>query len=303
VSKLQSWAGLTSSSAATLQVGVPKHRSAEIERGVLVSSAIPSEIDRFARYAQRWIDLGFAVVTLNAASEAPRISTSALPFKVLTAAQSFEGRYGKPVVGIAEALRTAWQLAPPGGLFGVMNSDIYPSRTGDICRTLDAVKACEAHIFARLDICSGEPGQVWPHGFDLVLLRKQGLLPCMDIDDDFAFGIPWWDVWLPLCLHRSGYRVVANSSGLIWHDAHEQRYPLKLWQEKRTFILDKFLPSLNARTITGLNHILAHRATWGGNSDHVLGDSIIVFLKEGPPGPLRRIARSFYAMARSCVRR
>jgi hypothetical protein len=146
---------------------------------------------------------------------------------------------------------------------------------------------------------------VFPHGFDLVVLRKERPLPSMDIDDDFAFGIPWWDLWLPLCLHRSGYRVVANSSGVISHDAHEQRHPrfLELWLEKRTFMLDRVLPSLNARTITGLNHICAYRATWGGNSDHLLGDSIVVFLKEGPPGPVKRIARSFCAMVRSCVRR
>jgi hypothetical protein len=144
---------------------------------------------------------------------------------------------------------------------------------------------------------------VFPHGFDLVLLRKECPLPRMDIDDDFAFGIPWWDLWLPLCLHRSGYRVVANSSGVIWHDAHEQRHPMESWQEKRTFMLDRVLPSLNARTITGLNQICAHRAAWGANPEHLLGDSIVVFLKEGPPGPVKRIASSFCAMVRSCVRR
>jgi hypothetical protein len=215
---------------------------------------------------------------------------------VIPARRSFEHLYGKPVVSIAEAMLAAWERAPRGHLFGVVNADIAPA---DIGPALDRIRDGEVHLFCRREIVDGTESAVYHEGFDLVLLRKSGKPPRFIADDDYAFGTPWWDLWLPLALEHDGYRVRLNTEGRIRHVKHAQRFSVDVWREKRQKLISELLPQLKASTRAEIVRLEGLRATAGGDNPEIFfGDAVVAYLHNGPPGPLRRVVRAIKSIAK-----
>jgi hypothetical protein len=217
---------------------------------------------------------------------------------VIVASRSFENLYGKPVVGIGEALKVAWQMAGDGQLFGIINADIYPSPIHTIAAELDAIRHGEAHVFCRRDIYrdpkTGEISRtaVYGEGIDLIVMRKGTWHPEGLVDESFAFGVPWWDLWVPLCLLNQKVPVIVNLNGAIWHEWHEQRYSHALWQSQREVVVHRLLPTLRPglrREIERLSDLIASSR---GPSDSVVADAMMTLLRCGEPKVGRRILRA-----------
>jgi hypothetical protein len=263
-----------------------------MDRGVLVSSAPPAELVRFEGYAALWREHCFRVISLNSPDEAAMMFESA-NFEIVAAKRSFEGRYGKQLVGIVEALRIAWDHAAPDEVVGLMNADIFPNFDAKF----EGIGRREVHLFCRLDI-SPEGRRIYHEGFDLVLMRKWGAFPTIAHDDDFAFGVPWWDLWLPLGLENLGMRVVINHSGAICHELHEQRYSIDLWRSKRAYLEETFLKHIQQSAQNAISRIHEKRTKEDGYSENHLGDSILTYLRSERTTWRRRFFRRLARLLR-----
>ena len=144
----------------------------------------------------------------------------------------------KPLVSIQIAIDHIYREAEIGELVGIVNSDILPNSLYD-WRAFDTVVSNhELHVFKRLEQLPAhkktfDPFAPYRYGYDLFMFRVTDQLIQLNDQDNFCFGVPWWDYWFPLTLKfEHSWQLVSHDRPLIFHLTHQEQFTQSTWHQK-----------------------------------------------------------------------
>ena len=165
------------------------------ERPLLVTSIAPHNVENQQRAIESWLRLGFAVTSLNAASEIvnlkPRVGNNV---EFVTVQRDALADCGKPMVYLNDVM--AFFASRGTRVCGLINSDIHLRAKPEAIRYLLDEARNSVVLASRTDVNSLDDaaGEVYKFGFDMFLFDTAILeiLP----STEFCLGQPWWDYWL-----------------------------------------------------------------------------------------------------------
>jgi len=124
----------------------------------------------------------------------------------------------------------------PGKAVVVTNADIVFSDPRHINNLLSSLGDNNFVLSHRFDIeaISGPPlaGVPYCYGFDFfaasstVLERSMNFLPSI-----LTFGLPWWDLYLPLAMVAAGAKPVLDCPNYYLHLLHHERWSVDYWYQ------------------------------------------------------------------------
>jgi hypothetical protein len=48
---------------------------------------------------------------------------------------------------------------------------------------------------------------------------------------EFAFGVPWWDYWIPFILIESNINLISSKEDIILHETHHTNYSHRAYKD------------------------------------------------------------------------
>jgi hypothetical protein len=123
----------------------------------------------------------------------------------------------------------------PNSIVVLTNSDIVLSPTSDLRSSLCSLEPDEMMLARRLNIQHFGDSNLFEQfdnaGFDLFAFHASAiplLLPFLP--DVLQFGVPWWDLYLPLACIAAGLKLVKPSdSSTCLHLNHSDRWNADTW--------------------------------------------------------------------------
>lgn len=114
--------------------------------------------------------------------------------------------------------------------FIIINADLSLSDKFD----LNTINVSDKEIFIgnrtefRYDFTLDEYiiGEKYLGGYDIFVMNNKvlNLLISAEQPYDFAFGVPWWDYWIPFYLIESGIQLTSSKEDIILHETHKTNY-------------------------------------------------------------------------------
>lgn len=220
-----------------------------LDKSILLLSTIPprlrgQEFDPFDpnqlqnRVLSSWKELTSLIVSIHTAHELdsnPGLSRSLASAGVIPISVSNpEGSSLQHLPHLNISLQ--WAAAShPNSIVVVTNSDIIISTTSDFRPSLCSLASDEVMLVRRLNVEHfGEKNFIGQHdnaGFDLFAFHASAiprLLPFLPAV--LQFGIPWWDLYLPLACISAGLKLVKPSdSNCCLHLNHSDRWNADRW--------------------------------------------------------------------------
>lgn len=219
------------------------------DRSILLISTIPprlrgqefdpSDPDQLqSRVLNSWKELTSLIASIHTAHELesnPGFSGSLASQGVITVAVS------NPEVCSLQHLphlSTSLQWAAdsyPNSIVVVTNSDIVLSSTNDLLTSLSSLAPDEMMLARRLNIeYFGDNNLIKQYdnaGFDLFAFHASAIpLLLQFLPDVLQFGVPWWDLYLPLACIAAGLKLVKPSdSSTCLHLNHSDRWNADTW--------------------------------------------------------------------------
>ena len=195
-------------------------------------------------FCNQWKSLGAEVYSVNYDNEINRlVRLHGGDGIMFVNAGGQDNGYDRPLLSIQLLLQIIFAHSQPGDLIGIINSDITPATIYDWSHLLDSINPNEIHLFKRLesqivDTFAQEldPFEPYKHGFDLFIMQRPESQISFIANDNFAFGVPWWDYWFPLELAAHGYSIYTHDSPYIQHSTHQERFSQETWHQKAAAI-------------------------------------------------------------------
>jgi len=170
-----------------------------------------------------WIDAGFRPISVNGPDEQPPHQDLV---EVMRTTRTAKELHGKPVVFIDDLFAIANQVTP--GPVMIINADILLRPGFDLASLVANLPADRALIARRIDIEIPESAEGEAFiGFDVFAASAARLTEIPN--SDFAFGLPWWDSYVPAQLHMSGLESAAGTPHFAYHLKHADRYDWDSW--------------------------------------------------------------------------
>jgi hypothetical protein len=184
---------------------------------------------------QSWLDAGFRVLSLNAASEIPQLKRRYPRVEFIALSRDARALCGRPTPLLSDVLEVL--RAQPQRIVGITNADIYVNVKAD-WRGLLAASARHAFVVAqRADIDAKPPfnPQLYPFGYDAFFFEREAIP--QNSEAPFAMGVPWWDYWLPLAFRFRGHET-RLLTGAAFHLRHPTNYEQTLWRHMAEELAD-----------------------------------------------------------------
>lgn len=164
------------------------------ERTLLVTSLAPHNILNQQLAVESWLRLGFAVTSLNAASEIEQIKSDFADVEFVAVQRDAMKDCGKPLVYLDDVV--AFLKANGSPVCGLINSDIHLRATPAMVGYLIEQARGSMVLSNRTDVdaLDQDAGEIYKFGFDAFFFDKSIL--DMLASTEFCLGQPWWDYWL-----------------------------------------------------------------------------------------------------------
>ncbi len=121
--------------------------------------------------------------------------------------------------------------------FIIINADLSLSDKFD----LNTINVSDKEIFIgnrtefRYDFVLEEYiiGEKYLGGYDIFVMNNEvlNLLISAEQPYDFAFGVPWWDYWVPFILLENNIKLISSSDNIIMHETHATNYSHKVYED------------------------------------------------------------------------
>jgi hypothetical protein len=169
--------------------------------------------------------------------------------------------------------------------FIIINSDLSLSEKFD----LNKFNVSNKEIFIgnrtefRYDFTLDEYviGKKYLGGYDIFVMTNEvlNLLISAEQPYDFAFGVPWWDYWVPFYLIESGIELISSKEDIILHETHKTNYSHVAYRDiGRKFLsyYNKLYPSkFTSNRINDRYHIDNIFTFSQGLNDNIISKKII----------------------------
>lgn len=76
-------------------------------------------------------------------------------------------------------------------------------------------------------------GEKYFGGYDIFVMSNEILNLLLSVEQpyDFAFGVPWWDYWVPFILLENNIKLISSNDNIIMHETHKTNYSHKIYEE------------------------------------------------------------------------
>jgi hypothetical protein len=174
-----------------------------------------------------WRDSGFYPVSVNADSECVSELIDAEEIRLVTVERTSMDQYGKPLVYLGDFVRAASSVAD--GPVVLTNSDILIDMPEDTRKQIANLQPGQCVVSRRLDISTADSrtGDEYAFGYDFFAFHTRDLGEFSN--DEFVFGLPWWDHFLPIHMLLRGLRLLPVEGPFAFHLAHDDRWDLDNW--------------------------------------------------------------------------
>jgi hypothetical protein len=204
-------------------------------------TSLPSRLTRFSSdgaeigslYASEcirsWLRSGFEPYTINSRSESPPDNQAALEVNALKLDRDAADRYGKPLAYLQDFFDVICNEV--SGPVVITNADIFVDISKEDFDALSTLEPGRCIVSKRIDVekLTDREGSEYPYGYDFFGVHTEDLARILC--SDLAFGMPWWDHFLPLRLLLGGVEVSGLSTQSIFHLKHSERWMWSTWVE------------------------------------------------------------------------
>ena len=205
------------------------------DRIILATSLVPLRDHALqAAAVASWRAAGFAVISVNGATEAAQVRGEFPDVTVVTAERTAEQFARKPVPYIHDllaALRTACAGKPLGDCtVGIINADIFLRPLPDLAAVIRREAQGALLLGPRIDVAAQSDFATFvPTGRETPSIGYDYFLMSGDLLDDFAespfcMGMPFWDYWMPLVALLKGRTLKTVTTPVALHVRHETRW-------------------------------------------------------------------------------
>ncbi|MBU1002529.1 MAG: glycosyltransferase [Proteobacteria bacterium] len=185
----------------------------------ITTSIAPKGIEKQQAAVRSWVELGFAVESLNSPEEIPQVAPHFPEVRFVPVARNARETLGKPLVYLDDLF--AHFSASGRSICGVVNSDIILRGAADLTQRLRAeAKGC--FVFgSRLDVADerSTQGRMYDQGFDFFFFDRS-VLPLYK-QTEFCLGAPWWDYWIAFVPILAGIPTKQVRTPTAYHPMHE----------------------------------------------------------------------------------
>ena len=174
-----------------------------------------------------WRNCGFDPVSVNAVSEPVSELITSEAIKLLTVERDASDRFGKPLVYLADVVAAA--CSQTDGPLAITNADILIDMTDSTRQAISGLKPGQCLISRRRDIeqVDSRNGVDYRFGYDFFAFHARDLSTFSN--DDFVFGMPWWDHYFPISMYMRGIRSLPAINPFVYHLAHTERWEPDNW--------------------------------------------------------------------------
>lgn len=168
-----------------------------------------------------WANAGYRILSINCRDEIDALSAKFPNVEFCAARRVANTADGRRLVYLADLLEQSHFVED--GLFGIVNADIWLRAPATLAAFLAEHNDHDMSYGQRMDIyslISPDESLRYCWGFDYFFFR--GPVPYDLSDDDFVFGEPWWDYWLPLAFGKSGYNLRPARVAPVAHLHHDR---------------------------------------------------------------------------------
>ena len=206
-----------------------------------------------AAAVKSWKNLGFSVMSVNAATEVEHVKRLFPDVTVIPAARTAEKIAGKPLPLIADVLRAARDHDPNASVIGLINSDIVLRQLPNLAPALLREAAVTVVMLPRVDVPTLDAcehfkpagSEKYSIGYDGVFLPPK-LIPAIP-ESLFCIGMPFWDYWLPLMTLLQGHGLKTLASPVALHVAHDTRWDRSVYVFFHALVSDMLRVSANQK--------------------------------------------------------
>lgn len=176
---------------------------------------------------QSWRRYGFEPISVNAKSEAGLELLAIQNIKSVTVERDARAQCGKPLVFLGDLINVA--SAVTDGPVVITNADILLDMTEATRTMIASLKPGQCIVANRTDVKSmhNRKGRVYHTGYDFFAYHSADLgnFP----PNEFIFGSPWWDHYLPIILFLRGLKPVTAADNFTYHLLHSERWNKNLF--------------------------------------------------------------------------
>lgn len=223
----------------------------------VVTSLVPDDFNNQQAAIASWTKAGFRVVAINAPNEIAIIQPHFPDIEFVETKRDARGKYRNPYPFFDDLL--AYLATQPSRICGIIKSDIYLFKPSFY--SFVHSEAPDSFILgSRLDIKSlndAAPGTM-NEGFDYFFFDKALIRHYPQ--EEFCFGLSWWDYWAPLVPLASKRPVKRITSPIAYHIIHPGRIPNPLipWRDF-AFTLSKHVTPLSPLSASNDRTILEYQ--------------------------------------------
>lgn len=210
------------------------------ERVEIVTSLTTNNIDVQKKAITSWVELGFAVTSLNAIEDIDIMKAHFPEVNLVPVARDARQKYGQPFVYFDD-MREYFRHRE-GKICGIVTSDVHLIFHQDLQSFL-VQQAQGGMVFgSRVDVENlvTRQGTVDHTGFDYFFFDRQ-LLEVFP-PEVFCTGQPWFDYWLPIVPLSKGLPVKRLLTPVAYHLKHSVQWN----QDARTnlgMVMAKYIPT------------------------------------------------------------
>ena len=174
-----------------------------------------------------WRNNGFYPVSVNAERERISELISAEKIKLITVERDSTDQFGKPLVYLCDLVTAACSLTDGPVVF--TNSDILIDMPEDLRKVIVNLQPGQCVVSKRCEIWNvdSRTGDEYTFGYDFFAFHTRDLSEFSN--NEFVFGLPWWDHFLPTCMFLRGLRSIPVDKPFAFHLAHDERWDQDNW--------------------------------------------------------------------------
>jgi len=199
----------------------------------VATSIAPMCIEKQQVAVDSWLKLGFFVISVNTCDEISHLKPFFPAVQFVATSRSSCNLLGKPLIYLDDLFEV---LTVCGSSHcGIINSDIILHNCPELPSYIQKQHKKTLIYGPRTDVMSFERFErsLYYYGRDYFFFHKE-LLPHIP-SSFFCLGAPWWDLWLPLVVLKSGANLQQPSEGIALHFYHQAG-----WNEFQNRLMAEF---------------------------------------------------------------